>query len=155
MWVQETDIHQVTDHTGNLENDAAVQSTNQQASIDEGEEWQHQIVEDDARGEWQQESYNEFNEWREGTPEDVNWQETSGNDWPQETSGNNAEGAHVHGTDEVWHEDGSREAAENWSEGPSDPPRMLHNVPLRRVNRFHPPEDDNVYSMELRELLSR
>ncbi|XP_071734611.1 uncharacterized protein [Rutidosis leptorrhynchoides] len=147
LWAQESTDHQVTDRTGNFEIDTAVQSTNEQ---------EDQVVEDDERGEWQQEGYNQFNEWRDDeTPDDVNWQETSGNNWPQETSSNDVEGAHMHGTDEVWHEDGSREAAENWSEGPSDPPRMLHNVPLRRVNRFHPPEDDNVYSMELRELLSR
>ncbi|PWA78667.1 zinc finger, RING/FYVE/PHD-type [Artemisia annua] len=153
LWVEENDIPQVTDRTGNLESVAAVQSTNQETSINEGV-WEDQVVEDE-RGEWQQESYNEFNEWRDGTPEDVgrNWQESPSNDWPQETSVTAGEG--VHGTDEVWHEDGSREAIENWSEGPTDPPRMLHSVPVRRVNRFHPPEDDNVYSMELRELLSR
>ncbi|KAK1409648.1 hypothetical protein QVD17_36177 [Tagetes erecta] len=148
LWVQETDVHQVTDRTGSLETVTDVQNINQQENIDE-----------DERGEWQQEnsSYNEFNEWRDGNPEDVgrNWQENSGNDWPQETSDNGGDGAHIHGTDEVWHEDGSREAIENWPDGPSDPPRMLHSVPSRRANRFHPPDDDNVYSMELRELLSR
>ncbi|XP_071706319.1 uncharacterized protein [Rutidosis leptorrhynchoides] len=154
LLVQEPNDRQVTDRTGNLESDTAVHSTNQQASIDEREEWQDQVVEDDERGGWQHEGYNEFNEWRDETPEDVNWHETSGNDWPQETSGSDVERARIHETNEVWHEDGSREVIENWSEGPSDP-RMLHNVPLRRVNRFHPPDDDNVYSIELRELLSR
>ncbi|KAM0023226.1 putative transcription factor C2H2 family [Helianthus debilis subsp. tardiflorus] len=148
LWDQETDIHQVTDHTGSLETVTDVQNTDQQENIEE-----------DDRGEWQQESssYNEFNEWRDGNSEDAgrNWQENSGNDWPQETLETGDDGAHMHGTDEVWHEDGSREAVENWPDGPSDPPRMPHSVPIRRVNRFHPPDDDNVYSMELRELLSR
>lgn len=131
-----------------MESIAAVQSTSQLENIDEGEEWQDQVVE---------ENYNEFNEWRDGTPEDVerNWPENSSNDWPQETLATDGEGVDMHGTDEVWHEDGSREAVENWSEPPSDPPRMMQSVPVRRPNRFHPPEDDNVYSMELRELLSR
>ncbi|KAJ9540099.1 hypothetical protein OSB04_026605 [Centaurea solstitialis] len=156
LWVEESDVHQVSDHTGSLESVAAVQSTTQEADIDEVEEWQDQVVEVE-RGEWQQEGNYEFNEWRDGASEDVgrDWQESSGNDWPQETSATVGEGAHMHGSDEVWHEDGSREAVENWSEGPSDPPRMLHSVPVRRANRFHPPDDDNVYSMELRELLSR
>ncbi|XP_076899500.1 uncharacterized protein LOC143553372 [Bidens hawaiensis] len=148
LWAQETDIHQVTDHTGSLETVTDVEDTNEQENIEE-----------DERGEWQQESssYNEFNEWRDGNSEDVgrNWQENSGNDWPQQTLESGSDGPHVHGNDEVWHEDGSREPVENWPSGPSDPPRMLHSVPVRRVSRFHPPDDDNVYSMELRELLSR
>ncbi|XP_076957388.1 uncharacterized protein LOC143632849 [Bidens hawaiensis] len=148
LWAQETDIHQVTDHTGRLETVTDVENTNEQENIEE-----------DERGEWQQESssYNEFNEWRDGNSEDVgrNWQENSGNDWPQQTLESGGDGPRVHGTNEVWHEDGSREPVENWPNEHSDPPRMLHSVPVRRVSRFHPPDDDNVYSMELRELLSR
>ncbi|MFS7957591.1 putative transcription factor C2H2 family [Helianthus anomalus] len=125
LWGQETNIHHVTDR---LDTVASVQNSNQQENID-----------DDEREEWQQESsnYTEFNLW------------------PQETSETDGDGAHMHGTDEVWHDDVSQEAIENWTEGPSDPPRMLHLGAAGRVNTFHPPDDDNIYSLELRELLSR
>ncbi|KAM7467860.1 hypothetical protein LguiB_015422 [Lonicera macranthoides] len=130
---QESVIHQPSDRGGNLESETAVQSISQQAASNQG------VVEDE-RGNWQQSPFNELNEWRVG---------------PTETSGNVREDGHLEGTNEVWPEDASREAVENWSEPPSDPPRIRRSIPIRRVNRFHPPDDDNVYSMELRELLSR
>ncbi|KAJ0791524.1 hypothetical protein HanOQP8_Chr01g0006501 [Helianthus annuus] len=33
-------------------------------------------------------------------------------------------GAHMHRTDEVWHDDASQEAIENWPDRPFDPQRM-------------------------------
>ncbi|KAI7753052.1 hypothetical protein M8C21_016807, partial [Ambrosia artemisiifolia] len=148
LWGQETDVHQVTDHIGSLDTVASIQNANQQENINE-----------DQREDWQQESssYSEFNIRRGGNLEDagMNWQENSGNDWRQETLETGGDGAHMHGTDEVWREDASQEAIENWSNGASDPPRMLHLGAVGRVNRFHLPDDDSVYSMELRELLSR
>ncbi|XP_019453917.1 PREDICTED: uncharacterized protein LOC109355295 isoform X2 [Lupinus angustifolius] len=53
---------------------------------------------------------------------------------------------------EVWQEDGSfQEAVENWLGGPSD----HEGAPVRRIPELYFPDDDNVYSGELRELLSR
>uniref|UniRef100_A0A5B6Z871 RING-type domain-containing protein n=1 Tax=Davidia involucrata TaxID=16924 RepID=A0A5B6Z871_DAVIN len=153
---QGSDVNRLLDHPGNLESNTAVESSNRQATANQGGDWRERVTED-GRGNWQQSTYDDSNEWRDGTSEmDGNWQENAVNDWPQEAPGNEGGGEdHPQETHEVWHEDGSREAVESWSEVPSDPPRIRRFVPVRRVSRFHPPDDDNVYSMELRELLSR
>ncbi|CAK9161159.1 unnamed protein product [Ilex paraguariensis] len=153
---QESDTHQMSASIGNLENSVVVQGIARQATANEGGDWQEQDIEGE-RGNLHLSTYSELNESRDGTAEDINgnWQENSVNDWPQATPGTDEGGSHLQETHGAWHEDGSREAVDNWSEGPSDPPRMHRSIPVRRVNRFHPPDDDNVYSMELRELLSR
>ncbi|KAI8008416.1 Protein neuralized [Camellia lanceoleosa] len=154
---QESDIHRLLDPTGNSESNFAGESINWQEAVHQGGDWQEQGPEDE-RGNWQQSAYDQFNEWKDSTTGDMdgNWQENPVNDWPQETSGNEGvEEDHPQETHEVWHENGMREAVENWLETPSDPSRMCRFIPVRRVNRFHPPDDDNVYSMELRELLSK
>ncbi|XP_076887108.1 uncharacterized protein LOC143537167 isoform X1 [Bidens hawaiensis] len=99
----QANMYQASNRTVSLETAATVQVTSQQATVDEGEDWQDHGSEDVDR----------------------NWQESSGTEVANET----------------------------WSEGPSEPLRTRQTV--RRTNRFHAPEDDNVYNMELRELLSR
>ncbi|KAL8218292.1 hypothetical protein R6Q57_021665 [Mikania cordata] len=132
--VQENIIYQISNNVRSLETIATVQITNQQATIDEGQGWQDQASED----------------------VDHNWQESSGNDWVQENSESEVGGVRMQETSDVaWLEPGSHEPVETWSDGPSEPPRTRRTMPIRRANRFHTPEDDNVYSMELRELLSR
>ncbi|CAH9115960.1 unnamed protein product [Cuscuta europaea] len=56
---------------------------------------------------------------------------------------------------EVWHGDGLQEAAENLTEEYPDHPSLQPSVLLSRFNRFQPPGDENIYSLELRELVSR
>uniref|UniRef100_A0ACD5ZGA6 Uncharacterized protein n=1 Tax=Avena sativa TaxID=4498 RepID=A0ACD5ZGA6_AVESA len=53
-----------------------------------------------------------------------------------------------------WHDDESHGTEENWQDDFHD--SALDTGPIPRTeNRFIPPDDDNVYSMELRELLNR
>ncbi|MBA0823442.1 hypothetical protein Goarm_020174, partial [Gossypium armourianum] len=151
----ESDVSQ--SQTGDMVSTMAAESISWQGNANQGGNWQEPTT-NDERGNWQQPPYAQFNEWREGNAEelDTNWQEGSVSEYRQENPGNvNGEESHSQGAQRVWREDGSREAVDNWSEGPSGPPRPRRSIPVRRFNRFHPPEDDNVYSMELRELLSR
>ncbi|KAG5098521.1 hypothetical protein JHK82_048375 [Glycine max] len=62
------------------------------------------------------------------------------------------ENSRLQDSHEVWQEDGGfQEAVENWLGGPSD----HESAPVGRIRGFYFPEDDNVYSVELRELLNR
>lgn len=154
---QDSNINQLPDQTLNLERNADVERINWQGTANQGGNWQESITEDE-RGNWQQTTFGQFNEWRDGDTEDIdgNWHDNSVNTWPQETPRNvDGDEGRPQEAQGVWHGDGTREGVENWSQGPSGPPRNRRSVPFRRFNRFHPPDDDNVYSMELRELLSR
>ncbi|XP_022765498.1 uncharacterized protein LOC111310369 [Durio zibethinus] len=153
----ESDTGRVPNQTGDVISNMDVESISWQENANQGGNWREPAT-NNERGNWQQPTYTQFTEWREGNTEemDTNWQESSVSEYGQEIPGNvNGEESHPQEAQRVWREDGSREAVDNWSEGPSDPPRARRAIPVRRFNRFHPPEDDNVYSMELRELLSR
>ncbi|KAE9589828.1 hypothetical protein Lalb_Chr21g0313071 [Lupinus albus] len=141
----ETDVHQLLNQTGPLES-STNEGINWHEANNQGGYWQQQIAEDEG-GNWQPRTHGPFNQLRDGSPD---------SDLLQETPRNlTREGPHPQEAQRIWHEDSTREAVGNRSEGPSEASRNRSGVPFRRINRFHPPDDDNVYSMELRELLSR
>lgn len=152
---EETDTSLLPERGVNLEGSTAVQ--NQQVSSDLGSDWQIHISEVE-RGNHQESVDIDSNEWTQNPSDDTdsNWQDNAVPAWPVEAFSPENQGQnHLQEVPEAWRDAGSGEAAENWSEGPTDSPGLLHSVTSRRGNRFNPPDDDNVYSMELRELLSR
>ncbi|KAF9599028.1 hypothetical protein IFM89_033373 [Coptis chinensis] len=152
----ESNVQQLSERTRDLESETVVGNINWQDSATQEVDWVEQNTEGERRN-WQQSTDVAFNDWGDSNEEEMdgNWQDSVTADWqPQITAENDVDDSHIQETNE-WHEDDSQEAASNWPDEPSNPPRTRRAVSSRRVNRFHPPDDDNVYSMELRELLSR
>ncbi|KAL1323554.1 hypothetical protein HN51_033854 [Arachis hypogaea] len=94
-------------------------------------------------------------EWRNSTEEGVDDNQVSSTSmqWPENEFGDeDGENSRLQEGPEVWQEDGGfQEAVENWLGAPSD----LESAPVGRIHGFYFPDDDNVYSVELRELLNR
>lgn len=150
-----TDTPLLPERGVNLEGSTAGQ--NQQVSSDLGSDWQIHISAVE-RGNHQQSVDIDSNEWTQNPSDDTdsNWQDNAVPAWPSEAFSPENQGQnHLQEVPEAWRDAGSGDAVENWSERPTDPPGLLHSVTSRRGTRFNPPDDDNVYSMELRELLSR
>ncbi|GMI86951.1 SUMO-targeted ubiquitin E3 ligase 5 [Hibiscus trionum] len=153
----ESGITELPNQTGDTVSNMAVESISWQENANQGGIWREPAA-NDERGNLQQPTYAQFNQWREGDAEmmGTNWQEGSVGEHRQDNPGNeNREVSNQEEAQRDWRVDRSQEAVDTWSEGPSYPPRSRRAIPVRRLNRFHPPEDDNVYGMELRELLSR
>ncbi|MED6108191.1 hypothetical protein PIB30_021328 [Stylosanthes scabra] len=109
-----------------------------------------EAISENEGGEWHQTSI-EWSSTEDGI--DNNQLGGSSNELPQNTLGNeDGENPRLQEGPEVWQEDsGFQEAVEIWLGGPSD----HEAVPVGRIHGFYFPEDDNVYSVELRELLNR
>ncbi|KAK8662242.1 hypothetical protein V6N13_091828 [Hibiscus sabdariffa] len=153
----ESGITEFPNQTGDMVSNMAVESISWQENVNQGGNWREPAA-NVERGNLQQPTYAQFNQRRDGDAEvmDTNWQESSVGEHRQHNPGNeNGEVGHQEDAQRDWREGRSQEAVDTWSEGPSYRPRTRRATPVRRLNRFHPPEDDNVYGIELRELLSR
>lgn len=137
-----------------LDSSTADQTTNQEVTASQGGSWPEQAIEDERSNQSSRTAAS--NDWMQNTSEitNQNQQENSASAWPSESLVTE-DGEQNRLEEEAWHDDGSREAVDNWSRGPSDSSRVRTSVPFRRITRFNPSDDDNVYSMELRELISR
>lgn len=156
---QESNTHQLHEHRESIDvsTTSINQSPSQQTARDQDRVWVEQVTESYG-GNREDLTSDESTRWTHETVENAstNLNVNSVTSRPLETAGDaSGDEQQLPEAQEVWHEDSSREAVENWTEGLPDPPRLRRSVPFRRFNRFHPPEDENVYSMELRELLSR
>ncbi|CAK7332127.1 unnamed protein product [Dovyalis caffra] len=139
----ESAIPLLSNHLSDLEAPAN-EDVNWHESAAPLEQWQDQILESEG-----QHSFGgslASGEWGDGVQDNIDGHqhETAANEW--------LENEDREGASEVWHEDsGFQEAVQNWLTEPSN----QEDVSVGRIDPFYFPDDDNVYSMELRELLSR
>ncbi|KAL3597862.1 hypothetical protein D5086_009499 [Populus alba] len=122
----------------------ANESVNWQESAAPLEQWQNQLLENEGQHSF--EASRTSGEWGDGIQDNIDGHqhETAANEW--------SENEDREGASEVWHEDdGFQEVVHSWLTEPSD----QEAAPVGRMDPFYFPDDDNVYSMELRELLSR
>ncbi|KAG0457418.1 hypothetical protein HPP92_022575 [Vanilla planifolia] len=156
--ITDLEIHEAAERhsIAEVESHDSTENMDLQHSMTHRDDWQEQHAESREVGD-QQSDEGEFIEWSGGAEEESqgNWHEEM---MDQEWSGEIPEIEDGDGRvleAQGWHEGDSNDTSENWEVGPSVPPSDQQSGPARRASRFIPPDDDNVYSMELRELLNR
>lgn len=149
--VEENLFHGLSDRADLLDGNRPGDDTNRLGSA--SLQWQDQVSENEER-DWEQEvAEYTASGWigSIGENTDRNQPETTHFEW---SIGNeDRENSHLQEVPEEWHEEsGFQEAVHNWlDEEPSEP----ESVPTRQADTYYFPDDDNVYNVELRELLSR
>ncbi|CAA2956354.1 Zinc finger, RING FYVE PHD-type [Olea europaea subsp. europaea] len=131
--------------TGHLEFDW------QDASVQE-DELQESVIEFEER-DWRQVTNGAFSDWMNGSGEDVGgrWEESTANQWFPGTSNNEiVEPDQIGELHEDWQGQDLQEAIDSWLDMPSG-----EESSIPRIGSFNFLEDENIYSMELRELFTR
>jgi hypothetical protein len=141
--IEESSIHGLSDHAYNLD-------INWQEAAAQVVQWPEQVMETEYRD--SQQDNMEYSEWRDGIREDTVENQLGSTSTHQELGNEDMEQAHLQEAPEVWHDDnGFQEAVQHWLEGPTD----QGSGPVGGVDTYYFPDDDNVYSVEIRELLNR
>ncbi|KAK3159520.1 hypothetical protein QOZ80_2AG0151100 [Eleusine coracana subsp. coracana] len=105
---------------------------------------------------WQPSLEDRLDRWPNQIEEDAerNWEDNAEDLHSEPLEDDGGEHGHLQEEHDEWHDDESHGTVENWQDDYQDSRLDAGPIP-RTENRFIPPDDDNVYSMELRELLSR
>ncbi|KAJ9178035.1 hypothetical protein P3X46_009953 [Hevea brasiliensis] len=133
----------LSNHVDDLDGNE-VEDVNQHGSAALVDQWQSQVLGSEDGGSFA-DGFGS-NEWRDGIQDnmDGHQHETIANEWLVNDDRDEAS--------EVWHQDGGfQEAVQSWLEEPSE----REAVPAGRMDPSYLPDDDNAYSMEIRELLNR
>lgn len=136
--IGESSVGALGNHIDNL--DIVWQESTAQAQVMETEE-----------GDTQQSNV-EYSEWSDGIRDYMNESQLGISSNHHELVNEDLDLAYLEETPGERHEgNGFQEAVQHWLEGPAD----QEALPVREVDTFYFPDDDNVYNMELRELLNR
>jgi hypothetical protein len=126
-----------------------------QESLTQGDNMRQDGTEDDTVF-WQSSLDSRLDRWPSEIEEgaDRNWGDNAEDLHSETVDDDDREHDRLQDEADDWHDDESHGTVENWQDDYQD--SALDTGPIPRTeNRFIPPDDDNVYSMELRELLSR
>ncbi|KAI3950347.1 hypothetical protein MKW92_027339 [Papaver armeniacum] len=155
----EGDVHRSLELTGELENRSDIEQVTWQEPTDNERDQDNQVNALESR-ESQQSTEVESNvDWQENNEEEMdgNWLDEGRRprtNWPQETPGNEVEEeSRFQVENEDWNEDESQDGLIHWPDSPYG--ESIQLALPRRMTSFDVPEDDNVYSVELRDLHSR
>ncbi|KAJ4885847.1 RING/U-box superfamily protein [Raphanus sativus] len=129
--------------------------TNWEEDTSQERAWPAEVFATDERRNLLQATLSQFSERDDNGNRGINGPETTVGDLHQDGAGNSNEPVMVEGQS-VWPADNSRQSDGNQPQTRFGGPRTRRVVPMRRLNRLHIPDDDNLNnSIELRELLSR